>query len=278
MDAAAAYAHCEQITRTQAGNFYWGIRLLPGPKRRALCAVYALAREIDDIGDGDLPTEAKARALGEARERLGGIGPDADEPVLAALGHASRHLPIPLSAFGELIDGVEMDVRGTTYETFDDLVVYCRRVAGTIGRLSLGVFGAENMQRASPLADALGVALQLTNILRDVREDFQNDRIYLPREDLRRFDCTLDPDAPPAPRFPEMIRFQTSRAGEWFDEGLRLRPMLDPRSSACAGAMAGIYQRVLRRIERDPAAVLRGRVSLPAWEKALVAAQSLAGG
>jgi len=278
MDPAAAYAHCEHITRTQAGHFYWGIRLLPGPKRRALCAVYALARAIDDIGDGNLPTETKARALCEARERLGEIGPDVDEPVLAALGHASQRLPIPMAAFGELIDGVEMDVRGTTYETFDDLVVYCRRVAGTIGRLSLGVFGAENLERAAPLADALGVALQLTNILRDVREDFRNGRIYLPREDLERFDCTLDPDSPQAPRFPEMMRFQTSRAAEWFDEGLRLRPMLDPRSSACAGAMAGIYRRVLQRIEQDPAAVMQGRVALPAWEKALVAAKSLAGG
>ncbi len=278
MDAAAAYAHCEHITRTEAGNFYWGIRLLPGPKRRALCAVYALAREIDDIGDGDLPTETKAKALGEARERLADIGPDADQPVLAALGHASRQLPIPLGAFSELIDGVEMDVRGTEYETFDDLVVYCRRVAGTIGRLSLGVFGANNMERATPLADALGVALQLTNILRDVREDFQNGRTYLPREDLRRFNCTLDPDAPRSPNFGEMIRFQTARATQWFDEGLRLRPMLDPRSSACAGAMAGIYRRLLQRIERDPAAVLQRRVALPGWEKALVAAQSLAGG
>lgn len=278
MDAAAAYAHCEHITRTEAGNFYWGIRLLPGPKRRALCAVYALAREIDDIGDGDLPTETKAKALGEARERLADIGPDADQPVLAALGHASRQLPIPLGAFSELIDGVEMDVRGTEYETFDDLVVYCRRVAGTIGRLSLGVFGANNMERATPLADALGVALQLTNILRDVREDFHNGRIYLPQEDLRRFDCTLDPDAPRSPNFGEMLRFQTTRATQWFDEGLRLRPMLDPRSSACAGAMAGIYRRLLQRIERDPAAVLQRRVSLPGWEKALVAAQSLAGG
>ena len=278
MDPVAAYAHCAHVTRTQAGNFYWGIRLLPGPKRRALCAVYALAREIDDIGDGDLPTEAKTRALREARERLADIGPDADQPVLAALGHAAQRLPLPLAAFGELIDGVEMDVRGTTYETFDDLVLYCRRVAGTIGRLSLGVFGAENMDRAAPLADALGVALQLTNILRDVREDFENGRVYLPREDLERFDCTLDPDAPPSPRFAEMMRFQTSRAGEWFDDGLRLRPMLDPRSSACAGAMAGIYRRLLQRIEQDPAAVMRGRVALPAWEKALVAAKSLAGG
>lgn len=278
MDAVAAYAHCERVTRTQAGNFYWGIRLLPGPKRRALCAVYALARVIDDIGDGDLPTKAKARALCEARERLADIGPGADDPVLAALGHASQRLPIPLGAFGELIDGVEMDVRGTTYETFDDLVVYCRRVAGTIGRLSLGVFGAENMVRAAPLADALGVALQLTNILRDVREDLLNGRVYLPQEDLRRFDCTLDPNVPPGPGFAEMMRFQTARASEWFDEGLRLRPMLDPRSSACTGAMAGIYRRVLHRIERDPAAVLQGRIALPAWEKALVAVHSLAGG
>jgi phytoene synthase len=278
MNPAAAYAHCEQVTRTQAGNFYWGIRLLPAPKRRALCAVYALARAIDDIGDGDLPTEAKARALREARERLADIGPDADDPVLAALGHASQRLPLPLAAFGELIDGVEMDVRGTDYETFDDLVVYCRRVAGAIGRLSLGVSGARDMARASPLVDALGVALQLTNILRDVREDFQNGRVYLPREDLQRFQCTLDPDAPPSPRFAEMMRFQTGRAAGWFDEGLRLRPLLDARSSACAGAMAGIYRRLLRRIEHDPAAVLRGRVALPTWEKALVAAHSLVGG
>ena len=133
------------------------------------------------------------------------------------------------------------------------------------------------MQRASPLADALGVALQLTNILRDVREDFQNGRIYLPRDELRRFGCTLDPDAPPDPRFPEMIRFQTVRAARWFDEGLQLRPMLDPRSSACIGTMASIYRRILKRIEQDPAAVLRGRIALPTWEKALVAAQSLAG-
>ena len=278
MDPAAAYAHCEHVTRTRAGNFYWGIRLLPAPKRRALCAVYALAREIDDIGDGDLPIEAKAQALREARERLADIGPAADDPVLAALGHASQQLPIPLSAFGELIDGVEMDVRGTVYETFDELVVYCRRVAGTVGRLSLGVAGAENMHRASPLVDALGVALQLTNILRDVREDLQTGRVYLPREDLRRFDCTLDLDAPPSPRFGEMMRFQTGRAAGWFDEGLRLRPLLDARSSACAGAMAGIYRRLLRRIEHDPAAVLRGRVALPTWEKALVAAHSLVGG
>ena len=278
MDSAAAYAHCEDVTRTQAGNFYWGIRLLPGPKRRALCAVYALAREIDDIGDGDLSPEVKAQALHKAREQLADIQPGSDDPVLAALGHASQRLPIPLTAFGELIDGVEMDVRGTVYETFDELVIYCRRVAGTIGRLSLGVFGTNDMERASPLADALGVALQLTNILRDVREDFQNGRIYLPREDLRRFDCTLDPDAPPSLQFAEMIRFQTDRAAQWFDEGLRLRPMLDARSSACAGAMAGIYRRLLQRIERDPAAVMRGRVTLPAWEKALVAGRSLAGG
>ena len=171
MEVDAAYAVCERITRTRAANFFYGIRLLPPPKRRALSAVYAFARQIDDIGDGGLPPPAKAAALAQAREQFEAPGNGATDPVITALHHAADRFPIPLDAFGDLIDGVEMDVHGTTYETYDDLVVYCRCVAGSIGRLSLGVFESRDMARAEPLADALGVALQLTNILRDVRED-----------------------------------------------------------------------------------------------------------
>ena len=176
---------CERITREQARNFAWGIRLLPAPKRRALSAVYAMARRIDDIGDGDLPTAEKLRLLAEARAAAAAPGDYPDDPVLVALDDAAARLPIPLDAFGELVDGCEMDVRGRTYETLDDLVDYCRCVAGSIGRLSLGRVRPAAVTTgdgtAADLADTLGVALQLTNILRDIREDLGNGRVYLPR-------------------------------------------------------------------------------------------------
>lgn len=275
MDTASAYAVCEQITRARARNFHYGIRLLAPPKRRALSAVYAFARQIDDIGDGDLPTDEKAAELARARERLRSIGKPSEDSVIVALADASSRLPIPLDAFNDLIDGVEMDVRGATYDTFDDLVVYCRRVAGSIGRLSLGVFESRDMQRAEPLADELGVALQLTNILRDVREDLDNGRVYLPRHELTEFNAELNGQLVATPDFVRLIQFQADRASRQFDKGLQLLPLLKGRSAACAAAMAGIYRQVLRRIQDDPAAVLEGRVSLSGWAKVRVAVWSL---
>ena len=166
-----------------------------------------------------------------------------------------------------------MDARRLIYATFDEVVVYCRRVAGSIGRLSLGVFEPRDMARAKPLADDLGVALQLTNILRDVREDLLRGRVYVPREDLRRFGVELRLDAPSDGAFEALIRFEADRAIAWFERGLQLLPLLDLRSAACAGTMARIYRRLLDRIRRDPSEVMRRRVSLPLWEKALVAAR-----
>ncbi len=277
MDVTTAYQACETITRARAANFFYGVRLLPKAKRRALSAVYAFARRVDDIGDGSLPRVDKLRELDAMRRSLSAIDLDSDNPVLVALADASAHLPIPLVVFEDLVDGVEMDVHGTSYETFDDLVLYCRRVAGSIGRLSVGVFESHDIEHAMPLADTLGVALQLTNILRDVREDLQNVRIYLPLEDLSRFGCDLNLESSPDPAFTAMVRFEAERARVWFDEGLKLISLLDARSAACAGAMAGIYKRILQRIEHDPAAAFRGRVSLSAWEKAWIVARSLAG-
>lgn len=276
MDLAAAYGRCERITRTRAANFYYGIRLLPPEKRRALCAVYAFARRVDDIGDGDLPAPEKLRALEAARAALAAVAPADGDPVLAALGDAAERFPIPLAAFEDLIDGVEMDVTGTSYGAFDELVVYCRRVAGSIGRLSLGVFGSREPAQAPRLADDLGVAMQLTNILRDLAEDRARGRLYLPLEDLERFGCGPALEGAPGP-LTRLILFEVARAREWFGRGLRLLPLLDHRSASCVSAMAGIYRRVLDRIERRPLEALRGRVSLPAWEKAWVAARSLAG-
>lgn len=272
------------MTRERARNFYYGIRLLPPAKRSALCAIYALARRVDDIGDGYLPDGEKLAKLAAVRAGLGSLGDsgdaeeDGEDPVLVALRHATSRFPIPLAAFGELLDGVELDVRGATYQTFEELSYYCRCVAGSIGRLSLGVFGARDPAEADRLADALGLAMQLTNILRDLREDAAAGRVYLPKEDLARFGVDLlanrwDPDE----RLIGLISFQVARAQRYFVEGMGLVPMLDRRSAACVLAMAGIYRRLLERIARQPDLVLRTRVSLPAWEKAEIALRSLTG-
>jgi phytoene synthase len=281
-DLAAAYDRCEEITKREAKNFAYGIRLLNPDRRRAMAALYALARRVDDIGDGSAPVTTKLEQLGTVRRSIEAVQAGAapvDDPVLVALADAAQRYPIPLAAFGELIDGCEMDCRDTVYETFDDLVVYCRCVAGSIGRLSLGVFGTEPDRRdeAEQLADTLGIALQITNILRDIVEDRTTmGRVYLPREDLAHFGCQPDGTGT-REAVSGVIRAEAARARDRYDEGLRLLDLLDHRSRACVSAMAGIYRRLLTRIEKDPGAVLERRVSLPTWEKAWVAARSLAG-
>jgi phytoene synthase len=281
VDVQAAYRHCEQVTRARARNFYYGIRLLPPHKRSALCAVYAFARRVDDIGDGSLEPQEKLDQLAAARSALAWLDRQPD-PVLTALADASMRFPLPLQGFAELIEGVEMDVRGTSYPTFDELAHYCRCVAGSIGRLSLGVFGSSDPETATLLADRLGIAMQLTNILRDLREDGEAGRVYLPKEDLVRFGCDgdlLPAGASPAAsaRFVRLVGFQVERAQRFFAEGLSLLPLLDRRSAACVCAMAGIYRHLLARIARRPEVVLEGRVSLPAWQKAEIAVRSLIG-
>ncbi len=291
MELTEAYRECERITWTQARNFAYGIRLLPAAKRRGLAVIYAFARRIDDIGDGTMPAEEKIAALEAARRAVLDLSsPDPADPVLLALADTGRTFPVPMAAFGELIDGCVADVRGTHYETFEDLLYYCRCVAGSIGRLSLGIFGtSHDLQEAARLADSLGVALQLTNILRDIREDYENGRVYLPAEDLAKFDCDpayLGGTTPRPPRdrggstsqtpLARLVEFEAERARDWYATGLRLLPMLDHRSAACTGAMAGIYRQLLERIAAQPAAVLRGRMSLSSGEKASVAVKALA--
>ncbi|HEX9066619.1 MAG TPA: presqualene diphosphate synthase HpnD [Streptosporangiaceae bacterium] len=284
-DVRDAYRQCEQITRQQAKNFSYGIALLPAGKRRALSAVYAFARRVDDIGDGTLPAPDKLTALEQARAEVAAVaagGTGEGDPVLAALADASSRYPIPLAAFGELIDGCEADVRGTSYATFAELEHYCRCVAGSIGRLSLGVFGSSDPGRAESLADSLGVALQVTNILRDISEDLGTGRVYLPAEDIERFGCVIEPGGPDGRGIltgdlAGLIRFEADRARTWYATGMRLMPLLDRRSAACTGAMAGIYRRLLEHISAAPEDALAHRMSLPGREKARVAAAALLG-
>jgi 15-cis-phytoene synthase len=293
VDLPAAYVRCEEITRAEARNFYYGIRLLHPHERQAMSALYAVARRIDDIGDGDDPEPNKLAGLAQVRADLDAIAPghvahnegDAereraigDDPVLVALRDTAQRYPIPMSALHELVDGCQMDVEGATYKTFDDLVGYCRKVAGTVGRLSLGVYGCADPATAEPLADSLGVALQITNILRDIVEDRDTmGRVYLPSDDLARFDL----DAEVGGRLDDvcaLVTYEAGRAEDWYERGLALLPLLDRRSRACTAAMAGIYRRLLRRIQRDPAAVLAGRMSLSTSQKAAAAWRGLARG
>jgi phytoene synthase len=279
-DLALAYGRCEEITRREARNFFYGIRLLPAPKRAAMTALYAFARRVDDVGDGDGSTAEKQEALARIRDEIARVAdgdPPADDPVLVALADAVARFPIPVGALGEIVTGCEMDCRQGRYQTFAELSTYCRCVAGSVGRLSLGVFGSDDPERAPELADKLGIALQLTNILRDVVEDRERmGRVYLPAEDLARFGCGEDATGP-AGALVELVRFEVVRARQHYDEGLVLLDLLGRRSRACAASMAGIYYRLLDRIDEDPLAALDHRVSLPPWKKAWVAARSLTG-
>jgi phytoene synthase len=279
MNLEQAYGRCAEITAAEARNFSYGIRLLPPAKRQAMSALYALARRIDDVGDGgDLPA-AKLDALAAIRKDLSDLeAADPDDAVLVAVADVARHFPLPVEALYDLIEGCEMDVNGQRYQTFDELVGYCRRVAGTVGRLSLSIYGTSDWAAAQPLADDLGVALQITNILRDIVEDQRMlGRVYLPIEDLARFGLGPDLEGD-VEDLVALVAFETGRAEEWYQRGLALLPMLDRRSRAATAAMAGIYRRLLTHIRRDPAAVLRGRLSVPAAEKLAVALTALARG
>ena len=278
-----AYAACVEITRTEAKNFFYGIRLLPTQKRVALCALYALARRIDDIGDGDLPLAVKQEQLDQVRKELGTLGSSTD-PVLMAVADAATRFPVPIGAFEELVDGVQMDLGEVRIADFDELVRYCRLVAGSIGRLCLSIFGAdaEASLRGAQYADQLGIALQQTNILRDIREDLMNGRVYLPASELEEWGVTLELDddgslADPQGRLAAYIRFAAERAENWYGLGLRLVPHLDWRSAGSCRAMAGIYHHLLVRIRQNPVSVYDRRLSLSAAEKVKVAVTSLLG-
>lgn len=274
-----AYRKTTAITRREARNFAWGMALLDAERRRAMHAIYALARRIDDAGDCDTTLEERRSRLERLSAEVAGLDHYAgSDPVLLAVSDTYHRFAIPLPAFAELVQGCLMDVEGHQPETFDDLVGYCRLVAGTIGRLSVAVFGSSDPERAEHLADTLGVALQLTNILRDLVEDRDRlGRCYLPRADLERFDVSLDLRGAPEDRA-ALVELEAERARSRFETGLTLLELLDWRSAACVGTMAGIYRELLAVIQRDPLRPFSGRISLSAPSKARLALAALMAG
>jgi 15-cis-phytoene synthase len=255
----SVYAEVMRTTRREAKNFAYGIMVLPKEKRHALAAIYAYAREVDDIADGDLPPEEKRAQLEALRARLDGY---------AALADARRRFGIPRDPLDKLIDGGLQDLDQQTYATFDELRGYCEKVAGAVGVACISVYGSDDVERAN----TLGIALQLINIMRDVDEDRRLGRVYLPQDELERFGVT---ELRHTPEFVELMRFNARRARAHLDEGLRLLESLDRRSALCVATFAGLYRGQLDRMEANDFDVFGKSCRLSTREKLAVVARSL---
>ena len=270
---AESYAHCRRVARAEARNFYYGFRLLPPAKHGALCALYAFMRWVDDITDAPGATAEKMTGLEGARGTVERVarGDTRGAPMLPALGHTLATYNIPRGYLDELIAGAQMDLEVSSYRTFDDLRLYCHRVAGIVGQCCVHVFGYTD-PRAVELADRLGLAFQLTNILRDVAQDHSLGRVYLPQEDLERFGCRAAEiaAAPPSPAARELFRFEAERAREFYREGAALVPLVAADSRAALWALARIYSGLLRKMEAREYDVTSARVRLSPAEKSWI--------
>jgi phytoene synthase len=273
LDAAqlsASYAHCRRITRAAAHNFYYGFLLLPRAKCDALCALYAFMRQADDISDSALQGGNRQRGLAAWRAALERAltGEYDGKPILPAFHHTVVQYGIPPRYFYDLISGAEMDLSVTSYATFGQLREYCYRVAGTVALTCLHVFGFRD-PRAPQLAEELGIAFQLTNILRDVPEDLTMGRVYLPREDLDRFGYRKDDLARQTvnSHFIALMRFEAERAWQLYEEGSKLLPLVNADSQAALWALICTYSGILKKIESRGYDVFSSRTGLSTAQK-----------
>ena len=279
-DVDEAYEWCRDLTRREAKNFYYAFITLPPAKRRAIYATYAFCRLCDDAADEDDPVPRKLELLHGLRQQLdstfsdlpsgnGGLG-----PVFQALAHSSATYGIDQGLFQDIIEGVESDLTASRYQDFEELRSYCYHVASAVGLICIEIFGYTD-PRARQYAADLGLAMQLTNIVRDVREDLGRDRVYLPQEDLDRFGYSEERlfAGEVDESFRELMKFQVERARSYFQSGLRLLPLLSPRARSCPAVMAKIYMRILDRTEASGFNVFNGRPSLSKREKLFVMAQ-----
>ena len=269
-----AYRSCARITRREAKNFYAAFLMLPRGKRRAIYAVYAFCREADDIADGNAPLSQKAAALERLRGRLKRAvagRPETMEDL--ALSDAIERFSVDPTDLDHVIDGVEMDLTISRYETFEALRRYCLAVASAVGLAVLpvlihGCAGVDNAA-ARERASALGLGMQLANIVRDVQEDLARDRLYLPREDLDRHGVTEDGlrGGTLDERMRALLFFQVARARTYLEEGMKLVSYLPRRSRGCIAVMSGIYARILDRLEAREYDVFSERIAIPFLEK-----------
>ena len=264
-----AYEACQQITKREAKNFYYGFISLPEAKRHAIYAAYAFCRQCDDAVDNEGSQQDKLRALDEAKSRLHRCyaGTPNDEVTIALYDAATRY-HIPITYFESLIEGMAMDVQMARYRTFGELRSYCYRAASVIGLISIEIFGYRQPQ-AKTFAIDLGIALQLTNILRDLKEDAERGRIYLPQQELHDFGVSEDDllAGRLTDEFRALMRYQVRRTHKYFASGIRLLPLVPPRSRMCTAVLQGLYAEILNRIEAANYDVFGKRISLSTLEK-----------
>lgn len=269
---AESYVYCRETARARAKNFYYSFVLLRDDQCDAMCAMYAFMRYCDDLSDEtDTSTE---ETMDEWRADLASAlnGKYADHPVWPAFHDAVKRYNIPHEYFHAMIDGVSSDLKPRTIHTFDDLYQYCYRVASVAGLTIVHIFGFKD-RRALELAEKCGIAFQLTNILRDVREDFEMGRVYLPAEDLDRFGVSPSKLAY-TPDFVELMRFEAARAFDYYNQSMPLIRMVDKDSRASLWALIQIYYRLLQRIEAHQYRVLDRRVRLSTFEKVWLVLQA----
>ena len=265
----ASYAECQRIARAAHSSFYFAFFGLRKDRRNALCALYAFMRLVDNVSDEPGAMDSKRRGLARWRGMLDEAvsGRTQGHAILPALADTITRFEIPTRYFHDLILGAEMDLTVTSYATFDRLSEYCYRVAGTVGLTCLHVFGFRD-PRAPDLAERLGLAFQLTNIIRDVRGDFELGRVYLPREDLDRFGCRAeDLRGPLTPALYDLLEFEADRAWRFYEEGAPLLGKVDAGSRATLGALTRTYSSLLARIEERGFDVFSSRISISAAEK-----------
>jgi phytoene synthase len=276
MTLEESYRYCEYVARTRARNFYYSFILLSPPQRRAMCAIYAFMRYCDDLSD-ESGIKDRAGAVEKWRGDLDrALACDLpDNPVWPAFYDAVQRYSIPTRYFHDMIEGVSSDLEPRRIETFGELYRYCYLVASVVGLSIIHIFGFDD-PHALELAEKCGIAFQLTNILRDVREDALKDRIYLPAEDLARFgvraEALRNPVRPNG--FVSLMRFEAARAVDYYEESRPLVEMVHPGSRASLRALIEIYRKLLNRIEESGFDVLSRRVRLPTWEKALIVVKS----
>jgi phytoene synthase len=271
VSAARAYAEVERLTRKRARNFAYGIMVLPRDKRRGIAAIYAFARRVDDIADGDLPPQEKRASLEELSRALEAA--PTDDAMLVALADARQRFPIPARSLQALIDGGLQDLDQTRYASFDELHGYCTKVAGAVGVSCVAVYGSDDIARA----ETLGIALQLINIIRDVREDWRLGRVYIPQDELSSFGVTEDEIAAgrATDRWRALMTFQSERARAYLQDGLGLLRSLDGRSALCVSTFAGIYRETLERIEERGFDVFDGPPHLSTLTKLRIVGEGL---